>query len=344
MGIVEQADVAQRRHGVLGFPIAVIYKFADDRGPHLAALITYYAVISLFPLLLLFFSGLGFLLDGNPGLQHRFVTSALAGLPPLRGQISGSLTGYHGSGVGLAIGISGTLYGGLGVMQAAQAAFNRVYAVPRNEQPNPIRSRVRSLLLLLLLGGGVIATTALSAVLSLGDRLIPFLGTGWQVAAFLLSLALNVALFTGAFQLLTARDLRAREVLTGGLLAGAAWQGLQSVGTLFLSHQLVRANQLYGTFALILGLIAWIFLEAFVVVMAAEINVVAAARLWPRALLTPFTDDVELTDADRRCYSWYARSERFKGTSRIDITFSPHVPAPEPDELAAPTREPAIRP
>ncbi|HEV7208351.1 MAG TPA: YihY/virulence factor BrkB family protein [Mycobacteriales bacterium] len=344
MGIVERTDAWQRRHSVLGFPIGVIYKFADDRGPHLAALITYYAVISLFPLLLLFFSGLGFLLDGNPELQHRFVTSALAGLPPLRGQVQNSLTGYHGSGLGLAIGIGGTLYGGLGVMQAAQAAFNRVYAVPRNEQPNPIRSRVRSLLLLLLLGGGVIVTTALSAVFSLGDHLDLFLGTGWRIAAFLLSLACNVALFTGAFQLLTARDLRAREVVTGGLLAGAAWQGLQSLGTLFLSHQLVRANELYGTFALVLGLIAWIFLEALVVVIAAEINVVASARLWPRALLTPFTDDVELTDADRRCYTWYARSERFKGTSRIDISFAPSSPRTPPGALDERAREPATRP
>jgi membrane protein len=43
--------------------------------------------------------------------------------------------------------------------------------------------------------------------------------------------------------------------------------------------------------------------------------------LWPRALLTPFTDDVDLTPADRRAYAGYARAERFKGFERIDVDF-----------------------
>lgn len=340
MSVIARIDATQRRHTVLGFPIAVAYKFADDRGPHLAALITYYAIVSLFPLLLLFFSVLGFLLDGYPGLQRRFVSSALADFPLIEGQLSRSVTGYHGSGLGLAVGVLGTLYGGLGVMQATQAAFNRVYAVPRNDQPNPVRARLRSLVLLLLLGGGVVSTTALSAVLSNRDRLVASIGPGLQVAGVLLSLALNIALFTAAFQLLTTRELRFAQVLRGGILAGTAWQVLQSLGSRYVGHKIGRASELYGTFGLVLGLIAWLYLQALVVVLAAEVNVVAGYRLWPRALLTPFTDAVDLTDADRRCYTSYARSERFKGNSRIEVSFlsapggrAPGARRPEHDEL-----------
>ncbi len=70
-----------------------------------------------------------------------------------------------------------------------------------------------------------------------------------------------------------------------------------------------------------MGLIAWIYLLAFVVVFAAETNVVRQRRLWPRALLTPFTDHVQLTPADKRAYSGYAESERHKGFEVVDVGF-----------------------
>ena len=49
-----------------GFPLAVLYKYVDDNGGYLAALITYYAFVSLFPLLLLLSTVLGFVLAGDP--------------------------------------------------------------------------------------------------------------------------------------------------------------------------------------------------------------------------------------------------------------------------------------
>ena len=78
---------------------------------------------------------------------------------------------FHGSGVALVIGILGTLYGALGAMQAAQASFNQIYGVPRNEQPNPIKSRIRSLGLLGLLGSGILLSTGIAAVLATANGL-----------------------------------------------------------------------------------------------------------------------------------------------------------------------------
>jgi membrane protein len=87
----------------------------------------------------------------------------------------------------------------------------------------------------------------------------------------------------------------------------------------------------YGVFGLVLGLIAWIYLEAVVIVLSAEINVVRARRLWPRALLTPFTDRVQLTEADERAYTSYAGAERHKGFEEIDVTCHdpPHDASPD---------------
>ena len=80
-----------------------------------------------------------------------------------------------------------------------------------------------------------------------------------------------------------------------------------------------------GVFALVLGLVALLYIAAVMAMLGVEVNVVLAQRLYPRALLTPFTDDVELTDADQRAYRDYAKAQRHKGFERVDVTFRrPH--------------------
>ena len=142
--VVESIDAYQRDHRRLGFPLAVAYKFSDDQGPYLTALITYYGFLSLFPLLLLLVTVLGFVLQGDPDLQARLVKSTLAELPIIGSQLRENVQSLKGSGVGLAVGILATLYGCLGAAGATQNAFNRAWAVPRNERPNPIALRLRS--------------------------------------------------------------------------------------------------------------------------------------------------------------------------------------------------------
>src|SRR5579875_206352 len=75
MTIARRADRLQRRHRWAGLPLAVLYKFVDDQGSYLAALLTYYGFLSLFPLLLLAVTVLGFVLHGNPHLQHQLLNS-----------------------------------------------------------------------------------------------------------------------------------------------------------------------------------------------------------------------------------------------------------------------------
>ena len=74
-------DRYQRLHPWLGYPLAVRQKYSDDQGGYLAASITYYALFSVFPLLLVLVSVLGFVLHGDPGLQRSIVSSALGQFP-----------------------------------------------------------------------------------------------------------------------------------------------------------------------------------------------------------------------------------------------------------------------
>jgi YihY family inner membrane protein len=318
MSRVARLDRFQRRHSWLGLPLGVIYKFFDDRGTYLAAVITYYSFVSLFPLLLLSFSVAGFILQGHPELRQDLEQTARQKIPGIGPYLS--IETFHGSGLGLVVGIIGTLYGALGAMQASQAAFNTIYGVPRNEQPNPFKSRVRSLGLVALLGTGVVLSTGIAAILSTANGLSPHIGGTLQVVGYILNYAVNFVLFSAAFQLLTAEELRLRQVMRGGLLAAGLYTLLQIFGSAFVAR--TAKASVYQIFAVAIATLVWFYLQSLILILAAETNVVHDRRLWPRSLLTPFTDNVELTAADRRAYTMYASTQRFKGFERVTTEFS----------------------
>ena len=67
-----------------------------------------------------------------------------------------------------------------------------------------------------------------------------------------------------------------------------AWRVLQAVGGFLVVHYLRHTSQVYGKlFAIVLGLLFWLYLGARLALYAAEVNVVAARQLWPRSLLQP---------------------------------------------------------
>ncbi len=321
MSITEKLDSWQQRRPGLGIPLAVLYKFFDDQGGYLAALIAHYAFVSIFPLLLLFTTILGFVLNGHPHLQQQVINSALGQFPIIGQQLHSSAHSLTGSGVALIIGILGSLYGGIGIAQSLQNSLNKIWAVPRQARPNPFKSRLRSLGLLVVLGVGVIATTLMSGITTGSGALNLNLGPISRIFAIVVSVIVDMAIFLAAFKVLNARELTWRQVAVGALIAAVGWEVLQLVGTYFVAHKLHGASQVYGLFGLVLGLLALLGLEALVVVFAAEINVVRIDALYPRSLLTPFTDNVALTSADRRAYTSYAKTERYKGFERVDVSY-----------------------
>ncbi len=319
VSVVEKLDRLQRRRRAAGFPIAVVYKYVDDSGPYLAALITYYAFVSLFPLLLLFSTILSNVLVNDPELQQRLLESAVSQLPVV-GQQIGEPRGLSGGVLGVVVGILGSLYGALGVAQAIQYAMNTAWAVPRNSRPNPFLARGLSLLLVATAGLAVIGTTAL-ATFTAGHA--GSLGGASRVLTVIGSVAINAAVFVFAFRLATARPLTTRQVLPGALIAAVLWQLLQTFGVTYVSRVMTTASATNGVFALVLGLLAFLYLAAVVGVLCVEINAVRVNRLWPRALLTPFTDDVDLTPGDRRSYTGMAKAQRTKGFETVHVSFDP---------------------
>lgn len=284
----EKADAFQRGHPFAGFAYGVVKKFGDDKGSHLAALITYYGFFSLFPLLLVAFTILGFVLQGNASLRSD-VASTLQERLPLPGISADSI---KGSGLALVIGLLLTLWSGLGATQVAQDALNTVWDVPRKKQPAFLTKRLRGLAILAVIGLGLIAATAASSLAS-------FLGPAAGVGGAAASAVLNAAVIAALFKLMVERPITWPEIRYGALFGGVGWTVLQLIGGWY-THRLVdNANKNYGTFAVVIGLLSWIYLQSQVFIYAAEIASVSSRKLWPRALVTerPTEADAEVERA-----------------------------------------------
>src|SRR5947208_6116485 len=210
-GLIDKLDGYQRRRSWLGFPIAVAKKFGDDEAGKQAALIAYYTFFSLFPLMLVMVTVLGFFLGRDSRFADQVVHSVISRFPIIGDQIRQNVHSLKASGVALAIGIVGALWGGMGVVQAAQGAMDSVWHVPRKERPNFVKSRTRALGLLLVLGAGILLSVVLTGLATAG--------TGqsiWTKAlALVISTGINFLVFWAAMYLLTVANVSWKQLLPG---------------------------------------------------------------------------------------------------------------------------------
>lgn len=306
-------DRFQQRHAVLAFPVAVWRKFGDDQAGNLAALIAYYAFVSVFPLLLVLVTALGFVLSGNERLQQDVLNSALTEFPVIGPQLRQNIHSLAAGSGELSIGLVGTFLGARGVANAVQNAMNQVWAVPRRARPGFPFSWLRSFALIGVIGLGVLVTTALSGISSWGGHIF---GPWSRIGIVALSLALNIALFWLGLRVATAAQITWRELRLGAIISAIVWQALQYLGGYFVAHELRHASSLYGIFGLVLGLLAWLYLQAQLTIYAAQIDVVRTRRLWPRSLFPP-----PLTEKDRAVYRAYAQAEQRRPEIHIETRF-----------------------
>jgi membrane protein len=321
VGFVDTLDRTQRKRSVLGFPLATFFKFLDDQGPYLAAIISFYALLAIFPLLLLAVTIFGFILQGNPDLQERVIDSALSTFPIIGNEL-GRPDKLQGSTAATVVGILAAIYGSLGLGQALQNALNVAWSVPRNQRPNPIRLRLKSLALLLLAGVSVVAITTISTLGSETEVFGPRLDATLRWGVRLVTVLLIGALLTVVFRLAAARRHHIGRAAPGAFTVAVLWQALQYVGTIYTTRVIRETGGMNFVFALVLGMMGIIYFASFIGVIGMEVNVVLARRLWPRSLRSVFVDRGELTDADRRAYASYVRAQRHKGAENVDVSFT----------------------
>jgi uncharacterized BrkB/YihY/UPF0761 family membrane protein len=147
------------------------------------------------------------------------------------------------------------------------------------------------------------------------------LGAVLRIASVVVAVAINTAVCLFVFRIAPARRVAYRGLWPGALAAALCWQLLQTFGVAYVSHVVKDASATNSVFAVVLGLLAFLYLTAVVTVLSVEVNAVRVDHLSPRALLTPFTDDVDLTGGDERAYTAQAQAQRAKGFEDIDVTF-----------------------
>jgi YihY family inner membrane protein len=319
---IRRIDATQQRFTPTAFVFGVVKKYGDDNGGVLVSNLAYSVFISLFPLLLIMVTILGLVVAGHPSIQ-KDVTDAVANQIPLLG--STLTSNVHelrrSSTIGLIVGLLVLIYGVTGLAQAGLFTMQQVWNLPGPARPGYVQRLGRSLLFLALLGGGVIVTTALA---SLSTYL-----HGW---GFWIKLLINVVtaafgtgMYLGAFRALTAKGVPTRSLLPGAITGGILWTILQVLGA-WLVHHFLHSNSVYGIFASVLGLLAWIYLATEITVYSAEINVVLARRLWPRSIVQP-----PLTEADRASLALQALQNQRRPEEHIEVTWDDRPPgAPEP--------------
>ncbi len=309
---VRRADRFQQRHTVLAFPWAVMQKFGNDQAGGKAALIAYYGLFALFPLLLLLATILGFALAGDPALREQLIDSAVGKIPVIGDQIRSEVHPLEGNSVALIVGIVGTIYGSLGIGFAAQNAMNTVWNIPYVRWPDIWKRYLRTFGVIGLLGLAVVSSTALAAFATAIAN-----GVAATVFGVAGSVLVNLGLFLLAFMVLTAAPLRPRDVAVGVATATAFWEALQLIGTWYVTRGLAQASPVYGVFAVVITLLSWLYLGSQLTLLAAEINVVLRYRLWPRSVTQP-----PLTRADRLTLARLARMEKRRPEEVVTASFT----------------------
>lgn len=280
--VVHRIDSLQQRHSLTAFVVAVFKKYGDDQASYQAALLTYFGFLSLFPLLLVLTTLLQMILRGHPHLQAQIIESTTSYFPIIGDQLRRSIHGFGKTGLALVVGILITLYGAKGVADVFRQTVNHIWHVPIIERSNFWDSLRKSFSIMVVGGiGFILAALVAGYATSAGQahllRLI--------LTVFNLVILFGVMLFI--IKVALAKNRPYRELWVGALGAAVSIVVLQGIGGYIVTHQLKHLDSLYGTFALVLGLLFWLYLQSQIVVRVIEIDPVRVLKLWPRSLVGP---------------------------------------------------------
>jgi uncharacterized BrkB/YihY/UPF0761 family membrane protein len=317
--VIAWADSLQRRHGVLGFPYAVVKKYGDDEGGRQAALITYYGFLSIFPLLLLGVAVLSRTLADHPDLRQRLVAEIVP--PVLQPTIEHSLASLPTSTIPFLVGLVGLLLSGTGVVFSAYQTLNHVAAVPYRLRAGFVSRYVRVFVVLAVLMLGTIAVGALTVVATA----LPGQPAVQRAAAALGSALVVFAVLLLGAKMLLARPAPFRALWSGAVVGAVAVTVVLTAGTPLLARLVAKAGPVYGSFATVAGMFALLYLVGQALVYAAEFTVVRHARLWPRAL-----DLNRPTVADTRALTLLAREQEHIPAARVELHLATQGPPGSP--------------
>ena len=250
--------------------------FYDDQMTHHAAALTYYALMSLFPAMLLGVSLLG-LLGQYPGTYNAIISYLhdvvpAATLNAIDASVKGAIRQKGSATTGLVIGVATALYGMTGVLEAARRALNVAFCVERGD--TFVHRKLRDIASSLILMALVLATLILVFVGGkLADHVFGQQGAhAWNIVRW--PLAVVVAMLAFAYIYYVTPDLRRRSfkrMAPGAVAAVVVWLVISWGFSQYLSHY-SDVNAIYGTFAAAIILVTWVWLTNVALLFGAELN------------------------------------------------------------------------
>jgi YihY family inner membrane protein len=298
---LDRIDDFQRAHPKVSFLYAVIKKYGDDQAGHQAALMSYYGFLSLFPLLLVMTTVAKMFFNGHPQFREKVVNGVGEYLPMIGNSLEQNVHSVGGTGLALVLGVLFTLYGARGVADIFRFMVNQLWEIPHVKRTSFPWSLLRSMRIVVVGGIGLLLAPLVSGYAA---------SAGHGPLFWISSLAITLIILFGIFLYLLYASLPHRhsfhDLWPSALMAAIGLLILQSVGSWLLSRQLKHLGDLYGTFAIVLGLFFWLYLQAQIIVYAFEAGTVRALKLYPRSL-TPGNH----TRADRKAYKLYIDRNRF---------------------------------
>lgn len=311
--LLRRIDAAQQRHTVSAVVWGVQKKFGDDNAGNLIVQLTYAGFVTVFPLLLLLVTILGLVLSSDPSTRQSILHSTLSRFPIVGKELGHNIHALKKSStIGLIVALLSLTYGCFGLAGAGIYTMSQVWNVPGTDRPGFLPRLGRSATFLVVLGVGAGASTFLAGIGTFGSHQ----PVGIEVAALAGSLLLNCGQYLLAMRVLAPKPVPTRSLWWGSLLGGAGWTVLQSTGSYLVGHTLKGDSATYGTFAIVLGLLAWLYMGARLFVYACELNVVLARHLWPRALVQP-----PLTEADKASLAAQAEQNRRRPEQQVEVSF-----------------------
>ena len=344
--VARRLDAAQQRKTPAAFVVGVVKKYTDDNGGIMAAALAHSAFVSIFPLLLVFVTILGLVAANDPALRAAVFTgkgAAFAGIshqfPIVGSQLTSNVHALRRSStIGLIIGLLATIWGCTGLAQTGLFTMQQVWNLPGPARPGYFPRLGRCLLFLVVLGIGLVMTTGVTSLGVFTNQ-----GAIWTVLFDTVAAIANTMMFLLVFRVLTPKGVPTSNLVWGAAAGGIAWTVMQALGNFLVGHYLHNDRSVYGVFATVLGLVAWVYILVEITVYAAEINVVLTRRLWPRAIVQP-----PLTEADRAVMAAQALQNQRREEQHVHVTYHDRPANAEaaattprtPDEIVPPA-EPA---
>lgn len=295
-GILARVDLFQQRHSLLGFIYAVQKKYDEDEAGYEGALITYYGFLSLFPLLFILLSLLQLSIFKTYHLRNEIISVINQRLPILGSELQANIHSKHRAGIALVVSLLITLYGARSVANAFQHALDRFWLVPKAKRVAGVKGALQNLGIIVVGGVAIILATILSTFATSFGRSDPA-----RAFSLIVSMLTIFGLVLMVFRFGASITPPIKKLLTGSLVAAVGLQVIQIFGSYLVLHELKKLSSLYGSFAIALGILFWIYIQVRIVLYAAEINTVRSFALWPRSFTGSY-----ITPQDEKAKQLYA--------------------------------------